>query len=547
MFKKIFHSRTKTVTFAALLVGLSALISRLLGLWRDRLLAGTFGAGEDLDVYFAAFRIPDFVFGIIITGGISAIFLPVLSEYFKKSEPEGWKLASNVLNCFLAALVFLCGLLAIFTPWLINLIAPGFNVEQKALAIVLTRIMFLSPVFLGISAIFSGVLQYFDKFFAYSLAPVLYNLGIIFGILVLAPIFGLNGLVYGVILGAFLHLLVQVPAAQAVGFKFLPLFNFKAAGLAKIFKLMVPRIVGTAAYHINLIVVTAIASTLTVGSIAIFNFSNNLQYFPIGIVGTSFALAAFPTLSRAWVNGQKKDFLDNFSSVFRQIIFLIVPVSILIFLLRAQLTRLILGTGNFGWEETRLTAACLGFFCLGIFATSLVPLLARAFYSFQNTKTPVAIGLVSMTLNVILSFVLVANLQDAGAFKGLVSNALKLQGIENIAVLGLPLALSVSAVFQFSLLVYFLRRRLGHIRLKEILRSSLKILAVSILMAVAAYLILQALAGFFSLTTFWGILWQTALTCFFGVFIYLLVAYLWRFPEARTIKHSIFKQFSHVK
>ena len=181
MIKRVFHFQTKTVTFAALLLGISALISRLLGLFRDRLLAGTFGAGQDLDVYFAAFRIPDFVYGILIMGGISAIFLPVFSEYFKKDEQEAWRLASNILNCFLVLLIVICGILAIFTPWLIKFITPGFSPEQKALAVSLTRIMFLSPIFLGLSSLFSGVLHYFNRFLAYSIAPVLYNLSIIFG------------------------------------------------------------------------------------------------------------------------------------------------------------------------------------------------------------------------------------------------------------------------------------------------------------------------------------------------------------------------------
>lgn len=534
MIKGVFNSQSKTVTFAALLLGASALISRLLGLWRDRILAGTFGASQELDVYFVAFRIPDFVYGILIMGGISAIFLPVFSEYFQKNEKEGWQLANNVLNCFLVLLITSCGILAIFTPWLVEFITPGFSLEQKALAVSLTRIMFLSPIFFGLSSVFSGVLHYFNRFLAYSIAPILYNLSIIFGILFLVPIFGIWGLAYGVISGAALHWLSQIPAAKSSGFKYLPIFDFKSAGLVKIFKLMIPRTIGTIALHINLITVTAIGSTLAVGSIAILNFSNNLQFLPIGIVGASFALASFPVLSRAWVNGQKQEFLDNFSSVFRQILFLVIPVSFLMFLLRTQIVRLVLAGGQFGWPEIRLTAASLGIFCLAIFAFSFIPFLSRVFYSFQDTKTPVVIGILVVAINISLSFLFVWLLSFPNAFYGFIVNILELNGVENIAVTALPLALSISGLFQFCLLLFFLRKKLGHIRLKEIRRSFLKIILASVLMSISVYLVLQAFAGIFI---------QTALAGLVGSFVYLLIARILKSPEIKTIWSSIPKQF----
>lgn len=544
MFNKIFNSQTKTITFAAILLGFSALASRILGLIRDRLLAGRFGAGSELDIYFAAFRIPDFVYGILIMGGIAAVFLPIFSEYFKKNPNQGWKLTSNVLNCFLILLVFICLILAIFAPFLINLVAPGFSAENKALTVVLTRIMFFSPVLFGLSSVFSGILHYFNKFLVYSLAPILYNLGIIFGILFLVPIFNLYGLAFGVILGAFFHLAIQIPAARNSGFSYQPLFNFKFPGLKKIFKLMIPRTIGAAAYHLNLIVITAIASTLTVGSIAIFNFSNNLQYFPIGIIGVSFALASFPALSRNWAQGQKEKFLENFSLTFRQILFLIVPICLLIFLLRAQIVRLILGTGQFGWADTRLTAASLGIFCLGIWSSSLIPFLARVFFSFQDTKTPVIIGLAAMVLNITLCFLFVFFLKSPNLFHNFFLNFLKLQNLKNIQVIGLPLALSLSSIFQFSLLSIFLRKKIGTLKLAEISNSFKKIILATILMGLAVYFSLHLAANLVNMRTFFGILLQTIFAAILGALIYFLICYLLKSPELKTIKFSIFKQFS---
>ncbi len=463
MFNHILNSKTKTVTSAAFLLAFSALISRILGLIRDRLLAGRFGAGEELDVYFAAFRIPDFVYGILIAGGITVAFLPIFSEYFQKKEEsategewpaEAAEFTNNLLNCFLFLLVIICGILAIFSPFIINLIVPGFSPERKLLASQLTRIMFLSPIFFGISSIFSGILQYFDKFLSYSLAPIFYNIGIILGILFLAPIFGVFGLTLGVIFGAFLHFLIQLPAAKHSGFKYKLVLNFKYPGIKKVFKLMIPRIVGATADNLNLIVITAIASTLAIGSIAIFNFSNNLQNFPIGLIGISFAVSSFPTLSRFLANGQKKGVREYFSSSLRLIIFIIIPSSILLFLLRAQIIRLIYGTGKFGWWETRLTAAGLGIFCFGILFSSLIPLIARAFFSFQNTKTPVIIGTISVILNIFFCSSFVFLLGKEGIFRNFLAGLLKLGGLKDIEVIAFPLAISLSAAIQLLLLLF---------------------------------------------------------------------------------------------
>ncbi len=544
--RALFNSQTKTITFAALLLGVSALASRLLGLVRDRLLAGQFGAGSDLDIYFAAFRIPDFVYGILIMGGLSAVFLPVFAEYFTKDEEEGWRLVSVILNCFLILLITLCGILAILTPHLIRLIAPGFDLEQRALVVSLTRIMFLSPIFFGLSSIFSGVLHYFNRFFAYSIAPILYNLSIIFGILVFVPAFGLIGLAYGVVLGALFHWLIQIPAARASGFRYLPIFNFKYPGLLKIFKLMTLRVLGASVYQINLIAVTAIASTLAVGSISILNFANNLQYFPIGVIGASFALASFPALSRAWANGVREEFLESFSSTFRQIVFLIVPVSLLIFLLRTQIVRLILGTGEFGWWETKLTAASLGLFSLGIFAFALVPFLLRAFFSLQDVKTPTIIGLFYILLNLALCLSFVWLFSFPNSFQEFVVNNLKLGGIENVSILGLPLGVSMSGTLYFILLLIFLRKKIGRIRLREIWRSFWRVILAASLMTVVTYLILQIAAGLVDINTFEGVLLQAISAPLVGGTVYLLAAYLLRLPEIKTIWSSILKQFIKI-
>jgi putative peptidoglycan lipid II flippase len=550
MIRRIFYSQAKTITFAAFILGMSALISRILGLIRDRLLAGRFGAGPELDIYFAAFRIPDFVYGILIAGGVTAAFLPVFAEYFEKKQKERQKtewpdqalnLANNTLNLFLFLLVFVCGILAIFTPFIVKFVIPGFSSDHRALTIILTRIMFLSPILFGLSSIFSGILHYFNRFLSYSLAPILYNLGIIFGILFLVPVFGVFGLVYGVIIGAFCHLLIQIPAARISGYRYKLIFNFKNPGIKKIFKLMLPRTLGSAAYQVNLIVVTAIASTLMAGSISVFNFSNNLHYFPIGLIGISFAVSSFPAFSRSWANGEKGKFLEGFSSSFRQIVFLITPVSLLIFLLRAQIVRLVLGTGRFGWLETRLTAACLGLFCLGILAESVVPLLSKTFFALQDTKTPVLISIFSMILNIIFSFLFVGFLKHPNFFSNFLIDSLKLRGIQYIEILGLPLALSLAALIQAVLLLIFLRRKVGRLKMKQTALSGVKILIAGFLMFLATYFIRQISAGLVDMSTFWGVFSQTIFSAGAGLLVYLLAVFFLKSPELKTIKSAFLK------
>jgi len=543
MLKKIFNSQSKSVAFSAVLLAVSALLSRLLGLIRDRLLAGTFGAGEELDIYFAAFRIPDFVYAILITGGIAAVFLPVFSEYFKKNQEEAWRFSSNLFNCFLILLVVLCFILAVFAPWLVDLIAPGFSVENKNLAVSLTRIMFFSPVFFGLASIFSGILHFFNRFLVYSLAPIIYNLGIIFGILFLVPKFGLYGLAFGVILGALFFWLIQLPSARDSGYRFLVDFNFKEPGLAKVFKLMIPRTVGSAAYHINLMVVTAIASTLSAGSIAIFNFANNLQYFPVGLIGISFSVAAFPLLSKNWAFGLKEEFKKVFSSTFRQINFLIIPVSFLVFILRDEIVRLVLQTGQFGGSDARLTSACLGIFCLGIIAFSFVPFLARVFYSFQDTKTPVIIGLACMALNVGLCFFFNFILGFSNFFQEFIIGFLGLRWVGDIRIIGLPLALSISGIFQLLLLLFFLKKKNIGLFDKEILNSFWKVVLASLIMMVFAGISFSFISAIFDFENNLSVLIKTIMVCSVSLVAYVFVHIVFKSPELENIWSALKNQF----
>ncbi len=543
MFKKIYNSQSKSITFSAIILAVAGLFSKILGLLRDSLLASQIGPGEQLDAYFAAFRIPDLVYGVIIAGGIVSVFLPVFSEHFKKENLSANELTNYVLNAFLLVLIVVCAVLAIFAGPLIRIITPGFSQTARETTVLLARIMFISPIFLGLSSIFSGILHYFNRFLVYSLAPIFYNVGIIFGIVVFFPRFGTIGLAYGVVLGAFLHLLVQLPAAKSVGFSYKFILNFRFPGLIRMFKLMVPRALGVAANHVNLIIITAAASLVGAGGISIFNLANNLHYFPIGLVGFSFAISSFPSFSKFYVNGQKKEFFDNFSSSVRQILFYIIPAVFLTFILRAQIVRLILGRGRFDWADTRLTAASLGIFALAILAGALIPLLAKAFFAMQDTKTPFFIGLISVVLNLIFSFSFIHFLSFSNFFRDFFVHFLRLESLRNVQVIGLALSFSLITAFQAFFLFYFVRKKIGIFNYREIYHSFFKNLFNIFLTIPYVYLLLYGVSLMVDMRTFFGILIQTSITLIISLLIYLAFSYLFNSPELYLLKNSLTKQF----
>lgn len=542
MIGRVFHKKTHTIGLAALIIGCSSIISALLGLLRDRLLASQFGAGIELDIYYAAFRIPDLVFGILISGGIVAAFLPVFSEYYRNNKQEAWDLTSNALNVFLLFSIVLCGILAIFAPQLIKLIVPGFNPDNQAMTVLLTRIMFLSPIFFGISNIFSSILHYFNHFIAYSLAPILYNIGIIIGIVFFVPLFGITGLAYGVVVGVLMHWLIQIPSVILNGFKYKPIFNLRSKGLRKIVCLMIPRTISAVVNNFNLIIVTAIASTIGIGNIAIFNFSDHLRYLPITVIGGAFAVAAYPFMAKAWAEGKKEVFINSIIRAFKQSLFLIVPLSILTFLLRAQIVRIILGAGKFGWLETQLTAASLGIFAISILAYTLIPFLIRVFFSVHDTKTPLLISVLSLGTSIIFSFVFVKTLSYANAFSDFMASALKLQNIDNISVIGLPLAITISGFIQVILLLIFLKKKIKEFPIKNILNTFYRILIASIIMGIGLYVSLYVFALLFNTATFIGILLQTAISGLISVAIYILFCYLLKIQEMHAVKNLLFRR-----
>lgn len=427
----------------SLVLIITSFLSALLGLLRDRLLAGHFGASLELDVYFAAFRIPDFVYNLIISGGILVAFLPVFAQEYQREPQKAWRLTNNILNVFFVGLVALSAILFLITPLLVEFIAPGFSADQKEMTIFLTRILFFSPILFGLSNLFSGIINHFQKFLVYGLGPVLYNLGIIFGIIFLAPKMGITGVVLGVILGAFLHLMIKIPTAVRCGFRYQLVFDFHNQQLQRVFRLMSPRVISSGLVQINLIIMTAIASFLGAGAITIFNFANNLQLLPQRIIALSIATVSFPSLARKFAAEEKKEFLRDFWYSFKKIIYLVGPLAVVFFIFSFSIVKIIFLTGKFSFSSVQLTASLLRIFSISIVFNALYFLIVRAFFALQDTRTPTIVTFLAVILNLLLAIFFIQYI---------------FSGPERI--LGLALAFTISSIFEFSLLFLILKKRL---------------------------------------------------------------------------------------
>ncbi|MFA6048231.1 MAG: murein biosynthesis integral membrane protein MurJ [Parcubacteria group bacterium] len=515
-------SATHSVAGAAFLITIMSLVSRGLGLIRDSLLASTFSAGDVLDSYYAAFRIPDLIYNLLILGALSAAFIPVFTSLISRDKKkEAWEMANGIVNLAMFLIITLSLVFAIFAPYIMKIITPGFSPEKLAQTVMLTRIMFLSPLFLGLSGVFGGILTSYKRFLIYSIAPLFYNLGIIIGVLVFVKFWGPIGLAWGVVFGALMHMLIQYPAAKSLGYKHSWTFraHFSNHEIRRVGKLMIPRTLGIAVNQVNLFVITIFASTLASGSLAIVNFAQNLQGVALGLFGSSFAIAVFPTLSAIHAKKDYNEFARTFSRTFRQILFFVIPISVFMLLLRAQLVRIILGHGKFDWEDTVLTFQALGIFSLSLFAQCLIPLLARAFYSMHDTKTPFYIALVSEAVNISAVLILLMKY--------------------HLGVVGLAAAFSLANLVQMMILLFVLRARFENLDDKRILKSVFKIGVASIFFGVAIQATKYLVSSLINIDSFIGISTQLVLASAAGVIIFIGVCYIIKVEEFLRFKESL--------
>lgn len=444
----------------AALLGFSFLLSKILGLIRDNLLAAKFGASAhggtalfNLDSYYAAFRIPDLLFNLLSYGVLSAAFVPLFVEILKKeSRDNAFRFANEILHTLGIIIIIISAALILLTGPLLKLFVPGFSPENFAVTVHLTRLMSITPIFFTIGAIASGIQNSFHAFWGLALAPIMYNLGIIGGILFFTNQYGVYGVAIGVGVGAFLNMAVQIPVIVRLGFRYQFPKRWWGPRIKEMITLSFPRILGMSVQQLSLIVDTVIASTLAAGSITIINFASNLESLPLGIIGISVAVVSFGTLAGFAADNRTADLAKEVSTNIRRILFLLIPLTAGIFLLREEIVKLLLEYGKFTSSDTAITADTLGIFLLGLSFAGIVFLLARAFYALKNTKTPVLVSITAVGINIALSLIFTK--------------------IFSFATYGLALANSIADIFNAVLLAILLSRRIKMpvIEGKEILK-----------------------------------------------------------------------------
>ncbi len=524
-------SKQKSILSAASILMVMVLSSRLLGLVRDRLLAGTFfaeGKQWQLDVYFAAFRLPDMVFQLLVMGALSAAFIPVYSSYLKKDTKQSWDLVNGIISFSVMGFFILTFFIYLFAYQLCQILAPNFSPDQITLMVSLTRLMLMAQFFFMISNFFTGVLQSNQRFLVPAIAPVLYNLGIIAGILWLSPTMGIYGPTIGVVLGSILHLLIQYPLIRTLGY--IPRINldFRNKGIRKIGKLMIPRTGALAVNQIELNVAVILASAMSAGSLSIFNFAEHLNAVPIGLFGLTIGQAALPMLSQEVEDtGSNGKFRDLFISAFRHIIYFALPASVLLLVLRIPLVRIAFGAREFPWEATLLTGKVLAVFSLSIAAQAVIQLLVRAFYALQDTVTPLKIGVISVLANVALSLLFT---------KGF-----------GWQIPSLALAITLSSILQALLLFFILEKRIGMFSSSQVLIPLVKMGIASFLTGVFLWLPMRVLDRYVLNTAqVVDLLILTLVATTTGFSVYLILSKLFKIEELDHFL-GIFKRFGNWK
>lgn len=521
---------------AAYLLGTFALLSQLTALVRDRILAASFGAGGVLDIYYAAFRIPDFIF---VSVG-SMVSIAVLVPFFTAKMAEGngestRKFIDDIFSIFLLTIIILSAIVFVFTPYLLPRLLPGFA-ESPSLPhlVTITRIMLLSPIFLGISNFLSSITQIHNRFFIYATSPIVYNVGIIIGATILYPLFGVAGLAMGVALGALMHFAIQIPFIAGKGFLPRLRFSIDFSSIKKVIFLSFPRTLTLSSNQIAMFFLIAFASLMATGSIAVFNYSFNLQSVPLSIIGVSYSSAVFPMLARFFTSGKRKEFLDQMIMSSRHIIFWSIPATVLFIVLRAQIVRVILGSGQFDWTDTRLTAACLAIFAISLLAQSLVLLFIRALYAEGHTKKPMIINLFSSALIVVFGFVLMYFYQVFPAFKYFLESLFKVEDVPGAIVLVLPLAYSLGVIVNTVLHWIAFHREFREYS-KPVLETLYEIFSASVIMGYASYLTLNIFGPLLPTEKVLGIFLQGFVAGVVGIIVGIIVLKLFKNKEIEEI------------
>lgn len=539
----LIHQEVRGLHEAAYLLGLFAILSQILALVRDRLLAASFGAGSTLDVYYAAFRIPDIIFVSIASLVSVYVLIPFLAEKGAISKETERAFISHVFSAFTALIAVVSVVVFFAVPALLAWLFPNFlETSHYNELVMLTRVLLLQPILLGVSNLFGSITQTRQRFILYALSPILYNVGIIFGVIFLYPTYGIMGLGFGVVLGALLHLSIQLPFIISSGF--LPRLTPRifVPDIKRVVLLSLPRTLGLSAHQIALLILMSLASAMAVGSITVFNFAFNLQSVPFAIIGISYSVAAFPTLARLFSNGERSDFLRHIMIAARHIIFWSFPAIAFFVVLRAQIVRVILGTGAFDWIDTRLTAAALALFSFSLVAQGLVLLLARGYYAAGNTVKPLVANTLSAALSVIFAVVLVRIFQTSETFRFFIESLLRVEDLPGTAVLMLPLGYTLALVVN-ALVLWFIFWRDFTPTFKPLMRTLMHSFVAAVVLGLVAHQALDLFDNVFDINTFFGILSQGFLSGVLGIIAGIISLLALQNEEAKEAWQTFHRKF----
>lgn len=514
-------SKQTSIFSAAFFIVLTSAVGQFLGYFKYRLLAMIYGPSPDLGVYLASFKVPDFIFQVFIASALTSAFIPIFTDYLDKDNKDKTnEFVSSLTTIGVGFYILVATVIAIFAYPISEQIAPGFNPQELSLMVNLTRIILFCQVFFILGTVATGMLQSLQHFLLAGMASALYNVGIIIGLLIFASVYGIYGAVLGVLFGAFLFFIVQVPLLFRSGYRIVPKFSI-TRGTKKVFKLMVPRAMTSLVVQLVPLANLFFISLISARSMVFYEFASTLMLVPVLLFGQSIAQASFPSLAKKSKN--PKEFLDVLVPSFNQIIFFTLPVSALFIILRIPIVRLAFGVERFDWEATVLTGMTLAAFAISIAAQSLIYLLSRAFFAMKDTKTPFIITSVSVGLNIVLAYLFIVVLQRDVYF--------------------LALSFSLANILSAIIMTIYLNI---HIVLPKFYMSVsvVKTLIATLIMGFSLYIPIKLLDQLvFDTTRTIGLIMLTGIASLLGFLSFLFFTWLLEIKEAYYIL-AVVKKFS---
>lgn len=510
------------VAKAAGIIMAAMVLSRIIGYVRDMVIYARFGQNNLTDAYNAAFSIPDFLYYLLVGGALSSAFIPVFSGYIATQKDEdGWRVASTIFNTVVILMLLGIALGVTFAPALIRILVPGFSEANILLTVQMTRIMFMQTFFMALNGISMGILNSYHNFFAPALGSVVYNLGIIVIGLLLSPRLGIVGFSVGVVVGAALNFAIQLPALLKIGLRYHPVIDLNHPGVRKIGALIIPVFIGLSVTHFNLFVNQNLGSSLPEGMISALRAAQRIMQLPIGVFAIAIAVAVFPTLTGHAARQEKEDFKKTMSLGIRTIIFITLPASVGLIALKTPVVRLLFQQGRFTAADTQATSYALLFYCIGLFAYSAIQLLNRVFYSLQDTRTPVTVGIFTILVNIALNFLLIKPMGHGG----------------------LAFAYSLAGIVNLVGLLYILRRRIGSIDGRKMLTSFGQTLAISLVMGLAAYYTSSVSQNLLGVTGKMGQILQVGASVSVGALVFSALALFLKMEEGELAKSLFLRRF----